>query len=146
MAETALHREKENQLIIDSMIKIDHIAIHVNELEAVKDFFIQYFKAKANDLYVNPIKGNRSYFLSFDNDTRLEIINKPGLRCVDRDFQEYGYHHLAFSIGGKDKVDKLTQLLQDGGYEVMSGPRLTGDGYYESCVQGPENILLEITE
>ena len=72
------------------MIKIDHIAIHVNELEAVKDFFIQYFKATANDWHVNPRKGNRSYFLSFEHATRLEIIHHPGRGCVDRYFQEYG--------------------------------------------------------
>ena len=85
------------------MIKIDHIAIHVNDLEIVKDFFICFFRAKAHDLYVNPTKGNRSYFLSFDNDCRLEIINKPEIQQIKRNFHASGYHQLAFSIGGKEK-------------------------------------------
>ena len=28
---------------------------------------------------------------------------------------------------------------------VVSGPRTTGDGCYESCVAGPEGALVEIT-
>ncbi len=31
------------------------------------------------------------------------------------------------------------------GYEVISGPRTTGDGYYESCIIGPEGNLIETT-
>jgi len=42
-------------------------------------------------------------------------------------------------------VDRITQQLRDAGCEVMSGPRTTGDGYYESLVMGPEHIQLEIT-
>ncbi len=128
------------------MIKIDHIAVHVKDLEGVKEFFIKYFNAKSNELYVNPVKGNRSYFLSFGNDARLEIIDKPEIEWVERNFRESGYHHLAFSIGGKDKVDKLTERMLNDGFKVLSGPRLTGDGYYESCICGPEDIVIEITE
>lgn len=57
-----------------------------------------------------------------------------------------GYIHIAFSVGSKENVDALTRRLADAGYEVMSGPRTTGDGYYESCVRAFEDNIIEITE
>ena len=56
-----------------------------------------------------------------------------------------GFIHLSFSAGSKEAVDELTATLKADGYETLSGPRTTGDGYYESCVRGFEGILLEIT-
>lgn len=61
-------------------MKIDHIAMYVNDLEKTRDFFIKYFDAKSND-----------------------------------------------------------------GYKIVSGPRTTGDGYYESCLIGIEGNQIEIT-
>lgn len=49
------------------------------------------------------------------------------------------------SIGSKEIVDQLTQTLIDTGCEHISGPRTTGDGYYESCVRDPEGNQIEIT-
>ena len=49
-----------------------------------------------------------------------------------------GYIHLAFSVGSKEQVDELTAKLKADGYEVVSGPRTTGDGSYESCIIGIE--------
>ncbi|MBE6469748.1 MAG: glyoxalase [Coriobacteriaceae bacterium] len=56
-----------------------------------------------------------------------------------------GFTHLAFSLGSAERVDELTAELADAGYEVASGPRTTGDGYYESRILGPEGIRLELT-
>lgn len=53
--------------------------------------------------------------------------------------------HIAFSVGSVEKVDELTQILKNDGYEVFSGPRTTGDGYYESCIVGFEGNQIEIT-
>lgn len=53
--------------------------------------------------------------------------------------------HVAFSVGSKKNVDRLTELLKADGYEVVSGPRTTGDGYYESCIVGIEGNQIEIT-
>ena len=57
-----------------------------------------------------------------------------------------GFAHLAFSAGSKAKVDELTSQLREAGFTVESGPRMTGDGYYESCVLDPEGNRIEITE
>ncbi|MDD3411441.1 MAG: VOC family protein, partial [Eubacteriales bacterium] len=56
------------------------------------------------------------------------------------------YAHVAFSVGSREKVDALTGRLSDDGYRVLSGPRTTGDGYYESCVADAEGNRVEITE
>ncbi len=56
-----------------------------------------------------------------------------------------GFIHVAFSVGSKEKVDELTAKLKDDGYEIVSGPRTTGDGYYESCVVAMEGNQIEIT-
>lgn len=53
--------------------------------------------------------------------------------------------HIAFSVGSKEKVDLLTEKLKAAGYDVISGPRTTGDGYYESCIIGIEGNQIEIT-
>lgn len=127
-------------------MKIEHIAMYVNDLEKVKTFFIKYFSAKSNDIYYNSKTGFRSYFLSFDNGARLEIMNKPKVKNVNNSTETTGYIHIAFSVGSKKKVDDLTSTLKTDGYEVISGPRTTGDGYYESCIIAIEGNLIELTE
>lgn len=126
-------------------MKIEHAAMYVNNLEAARDFFVNYLDGKANDGYQNKTTGFRSYFISFDGGARLEIMNKPQLDDAEKSANRTGYAHIAFSAGSKDAVDKLTERLKKDGFEVLSGPRTTGDGYYESCIIGIENNLIEIT-
>ncbi|MGI6109291.1 MAG: VOC family protein [Eubacteriaceae bacterium] len=126
-------------------MKIEHLAMYVNDLEGMKKFFTEYFDASANDGYHNPNTGLRTYFLTFDDGARLEIMNRPGMTDDDKASMRTGFIHLAFTLGSKEAVDKLTARLKEAGYEVLSGPRTTGDGYYESCVMGPEDNQIEIT-
>lgn len=126
-------------------MKIEHIAMYVNDLESVRDFFVKYFGAVCNDGYYNSKKGFRSYFLLFDDGARLEIMNKPQMEDEVKSPVRTGYIHIAFSVGSKEKVDFLTRQMQEDGYEVVSGPRTTGDGYYESCIIGIEGNQIEIT-
>ncbi len=124
---------------------IDHIAIYVNDLEAARDFFIRYFKASANNGYHNEKTGFRSYFLTFESGARLEIMNKLEMVDCEKQLNRTGYSHIAFSVGSKEEVDRLTEMLKNDGYTIISGPRTTGDGYYESCVVSIENNIIEIT-
>lgn len=126
-------------------MKIEHIAMYVNDLEAAKMFFEKYFGAKANDGYHNAKTNFRSYFLTFEDGARLEIMNKPLLADSEKGLQRTGYNHIAFSVGSKEKVDQLTDRLKKDGYRIESEPRTTGDGYYESCVIGIEGNQIEIT-
>ena len=124
---------------------IEHIAMYVNDLEKARDFFVKYLDGKSNDGYHNKTTDFRSYFISFDDGARLEIMNKPGLIDDEKSINRTGYIHIAFSLGSKEKVDELTAGLKEDGYEVVSGPRTTGDGYYESCIVGIEGNQIELT-
>ncbi|MDW2799784.1 VOC family protein [Clostridium boliviensis] len=126
-------------------MKIEHIAMYVNDLEKVKEFFIIYFNGKANDGYYNSKTGFRSYFLTFEDGCRLEIMNKTAMEDPQKTLNRTGFIHIAFSVGTRENVDLLTSRLRQDGYEVISGPRTTGDGYYESCIIGLEGNQIEIT-
>ena len=126
-------------------MKIEHIAMYVKDLDGAKNFFVKYFGAKPNEGYHNGKTGFRSYFLCFENGARLEIMNSPALEESEKPLYRSGYAHVAFSIGSKEAVDELTEKLKQDGFEVISGPRTTGDGYYESAIIGFEGNTLEIT-
>lgn len=126
-------------------MRIEHVAMYVNDLEAARDFFIKYLGASSNDGYHNQKTGFRSYFLSFSDGARLEIMNKPQMDDAEKTLTRTGLIHIAFSVGSRERVDELTEELKRDGYEVVSGPRTTGDGYYESCVIGIEGNQIEIT-
>ena len=127
-------------------MKIEHVAMYVNDLEKAREFFVKYFGAKSNEGYRNPKKQFRSYFLSFGGEARLEIMNKAEQVDNEKNLAATGFIHLAFSVGSKEKVDDLTAQLKRDGYEVISDPRTTGDGYYESCILDFEGNQIEITE
>jgi lactoylglutathione lyase len=126
-------------------MNIDHIALYVSDLEQTKDFFVHFFGASANQLYYNQKTGFKSYFLTFEGGSRLEIMTRPDLCNTDKNPLRSGFAHIAISVGTKEGVDSLTKTLSDAGYSIQSGPRTTGDGCYESCIAGPENNLIEIT-
>ena len=126
-------------------MKLDHIALYVNDLEAARLFFTRYFGATANPMYHNPRTGLKTYFLTFSGGARLEIMTRPDLQDDDKHPRRTGFIHISFAIGGKEQVDRLTEQLRADGYRVVDGPRTTGDGYYESCIEGPEGNLIEIT-
>ena len=126
-------------------MKIEHIAMYVNDLKGSRNFFIRYLQGISDDGYHNKNTDFRSYFISFDEGTRPEIMHKLVMEDPDKTLNRTGYVHIAFSVGSKEKVDELTQRLSDDGYKVISGPRTTGDGYYESCIVAIENNQIEIT-
>ena len=127
-------------------MRIEHIAMYVNDLEKTKDFFVKYFNAVVNECYHNKATDFRSYFLSFEDGARLEIMTKPQMTTGEKALDRTGYIHIAFRLGSKQAVDELTQRLRNDGYSVSSEPRMTGDGYYESCIIGIEGNQIELTE
>ncbi|MEH7279755.1 VOC family protein [Bacillus toyonensis] len=125
-------------------MRIEHVAIWVNDLEGMRDFYKQYFNGEANVLYHNPKKKFESHFITFEGGARLELMRQVGVDDVIKK-QTVGYAHMAFSVGSKEKVDQLTDRLREAGYTLLNGPRTTGDGYYESVVSDPEGNQIEIT-
>jgi glyoxalase family protein len=126
-------------------MKIEHVAMYVNDLEKTRDFFIEYFNGCAGAGYHNTTTGFRSYFIHFDEGARLEIMKKPEVPDSEKPSARTGYAHIAFSVGSKEAVDALTERLKQAGFKVASGPRTTGDGYYESCIVAIEDNQIEIT-
>lgn len=127
-------------------MRIEHAAMYVNDIEAEKEFFTRYFGASAGEMYHNKNTGFSSYFLSFDGGARLELMTAPEQQDMDKPGLRTGFAHLAFSVGSCKEVDALTERLRADGYAVVSGPRETGDGYYESCVLDAEGNRIEMTE
>ncbi len=127
-------------------MKIDHIAIWSLDIERLRNFYIKYFNAEANDVYENTEKGFKSIFLSFEEGARLEIMNMNGIQRTEEPRRQYlGYCHLAMNVFNKSEVIKTTKKLEDDGYEVIGKPRITGDGYFESIVLDPDGNRIEIT-
>ena len=124
-------------------MKIEHIAMYVDDLERAKNFFVKYFNAVPNNIYHNKKTDFKSYFLTFENGARLEIMHKPNV--PDGAKNATGYAHIAFSLGSAENVDSLTEKLKSDGYKVISEPRTTGDGYYESCIADSEGNHIELT-
>ena len=128
-------------------MKIEHLALWTDHLEEMKTFYVTFFGAHTHEKYYNSKNQFHSYFLSFDDGARLELMQMPGIPPNKNDvLQQYtGLIHFAMSVGGKGKVDELTERLRQAGYKVIGEPRMTGDGYYESVVLDPDNNRIEIT-
>lgn len=126
-------------------MRIEHIAIWTDNLEKLKDFYITYFGAVPNQKYINKNTHFESYFLSFDQGCRIEIMRKPEIMKTPEDNSNIGLAHLAISVGSKENVLALTERLHSDGYHVLSEARTTGDGYFESVISDPDGNRIEIT-
>ena len=125
-------------------MKIAHIAIWTKDLEAMKDFYTRYFDGESNEKYTNPIKQFESYFISFENGTKLELMRKPSISKPLNTEEQLGITHLAFNLGSKEAVISLTETLRADGFKVVGEPRTTGDGYFESVVLDIEGNRIEL--
>ena len=59
--------------------------------------------------------------------------------------QHLGIIHLAFGVNTIADVDQKAIELKAAGLPILSGPRKTGDGYYEFETLDPDNNRLEVT-
>ena len=128
-------------------MKITHIAIWTQDLEGMRNFYMHYFDARSKEAYYNHTKDFKSYFLNFNGECSLELMQMPGIPLTKNDIrkQATGLIHFAISLGSRRKVDDLTNLLREDGFRVLSEPRTTGDGFYESVVLDPEGNRIELT-
>ena len=108
-------------------MKIEHIAIYTTDLERECAFFEQYFGAKRGALYHNKSTGFQSFFLTFEDGARLELMTRA--ECVNTPRERFatGFAHIAISVGSKEKVVEITELLEHNGFEsqVLREPRAT---------------------
>lgn len=127
-------------------MKIDHIAVWTYDLEGLRHFYMHYFDASSTEIYHNHSKEFRSYFLRFDGDCRMEIMEMPSIQKNRNDSLKHytGMAHFAFGVDSKTEVDRLTEILRNDGFRVVGEPRTTGDGYYESVILDPDGNRVEI--
>lgn len=127
-------------------MKINHVAIWVQNLDLLKDFYCFHFMAQAGTFYYNPNKGFSSYFLSFDSGARLELMHSIHLKksSGSEDLVLQGYAHLSFEIETKENVDLFAKKLKKSGLPILDGPRWTGDGYFEFVTSDPEGNRIEV--
>jgi lactoylglutathione lyase len=129
------------------MPRIEHVAFWTEDLERLADFYRKYFGAEPGPKYVNAAKGFESRFLKFESGARIEVMKSTTVNPlkIERGAQRMGLAHLALSVGSRQRVAELTRDLQAGGYEIVDGPRQTGDGYFESVVLDPDGNRIEIS-
>jgi lactoylglutathione lyase len=125
-------------------IKIEHIAIWVKDLDISADFYAKFFGAKIGKLYHNPKTNFNSRFITFESGARIEIMTRPDI-TENPVNNAFGYTHTALSVGSTGEVERLTKFLCENGVTVLSQPRTTGDGYYESKIADPDGNEIEIT-
>ena len=130
-------------------ISLEHSAIWTRQPEVLKAYYETYFHAVSSEKYVNPAKRFESYFLTFPGGgARLELMSRPGILpkvLSDPAEQHLGIIHLAFGVDSRSAVDHKARELAAAGFPILSGPRQTGDGYYEFETLDPDNNRLEVT-
>lgn len=135
--------------------RIAHVALwtrDVERLERLRTFYERHFGARAGAPYHSVRQpGFVSYFLELAGGARLELMTLPAdVRAAEAgrsesDAPRPGYAHIALSLGSAGAVDTMTARLAADGVPVRSGPRWTGDGYYESVIVDPDGNLVELT-
>ncbi len=126
-------------------MRIEHVAVWVQDLEGMQDFYVRYFNGRANNKYTNPGTGFTSYFITFASGARLELMHRADIPANLNSGEAQGLVHLAIAVGSREGVNQLTEQLRQDGFAVIGEPRTTGDGYYESVVHDPEGNRIEIT-
>ena len=127
---------------------LEHAVIWTNRLEQLKDYYVKYFGGISNEKYTNERKQFSSYFLTFGSGARLELMSMPNVPVNHNDTvvaQHQGLIHLAFGVDSLQEVDEKARQLEKDGFAILSGPRKTGDGYYEFETLDPDNNRLEVT-
>lgn len=128
-------------------MKLEHIAIWTDNIELLRNYYVSFFDGQSNEMYINPKTQFQSYFISFESGARLEIMSMPNIPDNTNDTinaQHKGIIHIAFSVDTKQEVDGKAALLQANGFEILNGPRVTGDGYYEFVTLDPDKNRLEV--
>lgn len=109
---------------------------------------MQLLDGRSGALYENARTGFRSYFVSFDEGARLELMSRPAHEPEHRPLEDHslGYAHVALRLGSREAVDGAVARLEAQGVAILGRPRVTGDGCYEAVIADPEGNRIELVE
>lgn len=126
-----------------SQLRVEHVGVWVRDLERVREFYVSLLGGRAGPLYENPRNGFRSYFISFDGGTRIELMSRTGRLDRGEAPVAEGRTHIGFLLASANAVNDIVVRLGSSGVVVAGQPRTTGDGYYEAVVEDPEGNRIE---
>ena len=124
-------------------VRVEHVGIWVTDIERVAAFYSNYFGARVGPVYRNPRTGFESRFLEFGEGARLELMTRADVTRRAEN-EQLGIAHVAVGVGDDAAVDALARRFIAAGVSPDSGPRRTGDGYYECVIRDPEGNRVEI--
>jgi catechol 2,3-dioxygenase-like lactoylglutathione lyase family enzyme len=136
---------REGLAVAANSVRIDHVALWTRDLEQSREFYEKWFGAVAGSRYESARRPFASYFLTFPSGSRLELMQAPGI-ADSGECDRLGWAHIAIAAGSREAVDELSARMTEAGHRLLSAPRMTGDGYYESVVADPDGNAVEITE
>ena len=118
-------------------MKLEHIGLWTKDLEVMRAFYVSHFDMSSNEKYVNEKKAFSSYFLTFETGARIELMHRADIKeALGERGQRSGIAHLAISLGSASAVLELTEKSRSMGLKIIGEPRTTGDGYFESVIEG----------
>jgi lactoylglutathione lyase len=127
-------------------MRLHHVALWARDLERLRAFYVDVLGGTSGPLYENPRTGFRSCFISLTEGPRIELMwRPPGLQAPPGPAGP-GYAHIALTVGSRAAVDETVSRFRSRGVTVASGPRTTGDGYYEAVIEDPEGNTIELVE
>lgn len=122
---------------------INHIGIWTNDLERLKEFYSRFFDCKVSERYDNIKKQFSSYFLSFSDGAKIEIMKRSDISGTN-DVEKIGLAHFAFEVGPREMVENMARNFEQAGVIIESYPRTTGDGFYECVILDPDMNKIEL--
>ncbi|MGI6110407.1 MAG: VOC family protein [Eubacteriaceae bacterium] len=125
-------------------MRIDHISMFATRPEEVKAFYVKYFGATPSKEFIDTESGLPSYYLTFDDGSRVEILNRPEITRMAKNHIDLGYIRVSYMLDSREEVDKLANRLQSDGYAIIQQPKETPDGFYDCVVLDPDDNQIVI--
>ena len=93
-------------------MKIEHVALYVNNLEGARTFFVNYLGGSSNDGYHNKTTAFRSYFnLKDDRTINTGSRNRAEAERIAREFGKDDY--IAIYNDNGDTLECIGEIHQD---------------------------------